>query len=74
MNNNNASFSRQIKSGRSTYFVDVKETKNGDKYLSISENRFDGKERKRATINIFGETIAQVHQGINEAVASLTQA
>ena len=71
MGNNESSFTRQIISGRNRYFIDVKETKNGDKYLSITENRFNGKERKRTVINIFGEAIVQIREGINEAVATI---
>lgn len=73
MSNNNASFSTSIKAGRTTYFVDVKETKNGDNYLSISQNRFDGEKKKKTSICVFGEAINQLQQAINDAVASLSQ-
>ena len=73
MSNNNAVYSTMVRSGRTTYFVDVKEAKNGNKYLSISENRIDGEEKKRTTLRVFGETIDQFRQAINEAAANVTQ-
>ena len=42
----NAIFSTMIRSGRTTYFVDVKEAKNGKKYLSITETRIDDEGKK----------------------------
>jgi hypothetical protein len=73
MTNNNAVYSTMVRAGRTTYFVDVKEAKNGNKYLSISENRIDGEEKKRTTLRVFGETIDQFRQAINEAAANVTQ-
>jgi hypothetical protein len=62
-----------VRAGRTTYFVDVKEAKNGSKYLSISENRVDGEEKKRTTLRVFGESINQFRQAIDEAAANVTQ-
>jgi hypothetical protein len=50
------------------YFIDVKEAKNGKKYLAITENRLDSADRKeRATIRVFAESIEQFRQAISEA-------
>lgn len=65
--NTNAIYSTMVKSGKTTYFVDLKEAKNGNKYLSISENRVDGEERKRSTVRFFGDTIDQLRKAIEEA-------
>ncbi len=65
-----AIYSTMVKSGKTTYFVDLKEAKNGNKYLSISENRVDGEERKRQTVRFFGDTIAQLRKAIEEASAA----
>ena len=73
MTNNNAIYSTMVRSGKTTYFVDVKEAKNGNKYLSISENRLDGEEKKRTTVRVFGETIDQFRQAINEAAQAVAQ-
>lgn len=32
-------FSKAVKAGKRTYFFDVKETKSGDKYLTITESK-----------------------------------
>lgn len=73
MTTNNAIYSTMVRSGKTTYFVDVKEAKNGNKYLSISENRLDGEEKKRTTVRVFGETVAQFRQAIDEATAAIAQ-
>ena len=70
--NNNAIYSTMVRSGKTTYFVDVKEAKNGNKYLMISETRLDGEEKKRTSIRVFGETIDQFRQAIAEAATAAT--
>jgi hypothetical protein len=49
--------SKTIKAGSKTYFFDLKETKEGQPYLTITESRFKGKgqERKRSCIVVFSE-------------------
>jgi hypothetical protein len=69
-----ALFSTMVKAGRTTYFVDVLEAKNGNKYLAISESRIDADEKKqRSTIRVFGETIDQFRQAVTEAVTAVGQ-
>jgi hypothetical protein len=68
-----AIYSTMVRSGKTTYFVDVREAKNGNKYLSISESRISGDEKKRATVRVFGETIDQFKQAINEAASAAGQ-
>ena len=47
--------SRTVKAGAKTYFFDLKETKEGQPYLTITETRFmgEGKDRERASIVVF---------------------
>ena len=67
----NAVYSCMVRSGRTTYFIDLKEAKNGKKYLAISENRLDSDDRKeRATIRVFAESIEQFRQAISEAAVA----
>lgn len=73
MSNNNAIYSTMVRSGRTTYFVDVKEAKNGHKYLSITESRIDGDEKKKTTLRVFGESIEEFRKAIDDAAASVTQ-
>ncbi|MER3524909.1 MAG: hypothetical protein C4326_12885 [Ignavibacteria bacterium] len=67
MQNNNAIYSTMLKSGKTTYFVDLKEAKNGNKYLSISETSIQGDEKKRATVRFFGDTIQELRKAVEEA-------
>ncbi len=73
MADTNALYSTMVKSGKTTYFIDLKEAKNGNKYLSISESKIEGEERKRSTIRVFGETIDQLKKAIEEASAVAAQ-
>lgn len=67
MANTNAIYSTMLKSGKTTYFVDLKEAKNGNKYLSISESSMQGEEKKRSTVRVFGDTIHELRKAVNEA-------
>jgi hypothetical protein len=68
MSPNNPVYSTMVRAGKSTFFVDVREAKNGKKYLSISENRIDGEERKRSSVRVFSEAVDQFRQAVDEAV------
>lgn len=71
MATSNALYSTMVRSGKTTYFVDVKEAKNGNKYLSISETKLDGDSKKRVTVRVFGETIEQFKQAVDEAASAV---
>jgi hypothetical protein len=73
MTNNNSIYSTMVRSGKTTYFVDVKEAKNGSKYLAISETKLEGEEKKRITVRVFGETVDQFRQAIDEAATAVAQ-
>jgi len=74
MANNNALYSTMVRSGRTTYFVDVKEAKNGSKYIAISENRIDNEDkRQRTTVRVFGDSVSQFRQAIDEAASAVAQ-
>ena len=68
MPNTNSLYSTMVRAGRTTYFVDVKEAKNGNKYISISENRINGEEKKRTTVRVFGESIPEFRGPRNDPV------
>ncbi|HWP82322.1 MAG TPA: DUF3276 family protein [Bacteroidota bacterium] len=66
-------FSTMIRAGRTNYFVDVKEAKNGNKYLSIAESRLNGENKKeRVTLRVFGSSIEEFRKAINEAADTLS--
>ena len=71
MGDQNASFSKTVKAGRTTFFVDIKEAKNGNQFLSITESQVNGEEKKKTSIRIFGETIEEFRKAIDEAAASV---
>jgi hypothetical protein len=72
--NTNALYSAMVRAGRTTYFVDVREAKNGSKYLSISESKIDVDDKKRrTTVRVYGETVVQFKQAIEEAAAVIVQ-
>jgi hypothetical protein len=65
--------SRIVKAGAKTYFLDVKETKEGKPFLVITESRFkgEGKERERSSIAIFPEYANEFLQALQEAIEVL---
>ncbi len=69
-----AIFSKSLKAGDRTYFVDVKEAKNKTKYLSISESRpsKDGEKKYvRSSIMVFEGHLEDFRGAIDEAYKSL---
>ncbi|MCX6132978.1 MAG: DUF3276 family protein [Ignavibacteriales bacterium] len=68
-----ALYSTMIRLGRTTYFVDLKEAKNGNKYLSITESKINGDQKQKMTIRVFGESIEEFRKAVNDAVAAITQ-
>jgi hypothetical protein len=73
MGNSNAVYSTMVRAGRTTFFVDVKEAKNGNKYLAITESRLDGETKKKTTIRVFGDSVEEFRKAIDDAAASVTQ-
>jgi len=74
MTGNNALYSTQVRAGRTTFFVDVKEARNGNKFLAISENKLSPEnEYQRTTVRIFGNAMLDFSEGINSAVAAASQ-
>jgi hypothetical protein len=50
-----------LKAGATTFFFDVRETKQGSPYLSITESRGKGENQgfKRTTINVFPDQVEE---------------
>ncbi len=71
---NNAIFSTLVRAGRSSYFIDVREAKNGSKFLCISESRIDAEDkRQKSVIRVFGDSIQPFAQAVSEASASIKE-
>ena len=74
MTGNNALYSTQVRAGRTTFFVDLKEARNGNKFLAISENKLSPEnEYQRTTVRIFGSAILDFSEAISSAVAVASQ-
>ncbi len=64
-------FTEKIKAGSRTYFIDVKETKNKDKYIVISETKKEGENFTHHRIMIYEEDILKFVQGLSKALSFL---
>ncbi|HTP79441.1 MAG TPA: DUF3276 family protein [Bacteroidota bacterium] len=64
-------FNKMVKSGKTTYFLDVKEAKNNNKYLAITTSqpsKEDPKKFTRRSINIFDSTASEFVGAVQEAM------
>ncbi len=69
-----AVFSKTVKSGRTTYFVDTKEAKNNSKYVVVTSSqpsKEDPKKFTRRRINIFSSAADDFLGAVQEAVTHL---
>ena len=64
--NNNIKFTRRIRAGRRTYYLDVKVNSKGENYLVISENRKTEEGVKRQLIMVFPEDIDKFYDALRE--------
>lgn len=66
-----ALFSKSLKSGDRTYFIDVKEAKNKSKYLTIAESKpsKDGEKKfTRSSVMIFDNQMEKFRSALDEAL------
>lgn len=66
-----ALYSTMVRAGRTTYFVDLKEAKNGNKYLVISEHHINGEEKSRVSVKVFGDTIPEFVKAVQDAAGAV---
>ena len=64
----NEIFSEKVVTSRRTYYFDVKETKEGAKYLVIGELTQVGSELERHRVMVFEESINSFMDGLDKAV------
>ncbi|MGB2869900.1 MAG: DUF3276 family protein [Bacteroidota bacterium] len=67
-------FSRTVKSGKITYFVDVKEAKNNSKYLTITSSqpsKEDPAKFTRRSIAVFDRTAGEFLGAVQEAAGHM---
>ena len=64
-------FSKTVKAGKTTYFVDVKEAKNKSKYITIAESKPAKEGEKtftRSSVMVFEDHATKLHEAFNEAM------
>jgi hypothetical protein len=66
-------FSKMLKTRSQTYFIDVKETSKGGKYLTICQSRKVDGEWQRNRVMIFDNDIPNFFQALKEAAPSLKE-
>lgn len=67
-------FSKMVKAGKITYFIDVKEAKNQSKYLQITSSQPTGPGSKKFTkrsIIVFKDSAAELQDALQEAILQL---
>ncbi|MHB8626378.1 MAG: DUF3276 family protein [Aggregatilineales bacterium] len=65
--------SKQIRAGSRTYFIDIEKTKEGKRYLRITESRFkgEGSDRERNSIVVFPEEAKEFVRVVSEMGAKI---
>jgi hypothetical protein len=67
-------FTRKMKSGKITYFVDVKEAKNASRYVSITESqpsKDDPKKYAKRSITVFNNAATDFVGAVEEAIGHM---
>ncbi len=67
-------FSKTIKAGDRTYFIDVKEAKNKSKYLTIAESKpaKEGEKKfTRSSVMVFDNQLEKFRDALEEAVKTM---
>ncbi|MBI2259309.1 MAG: DUF3276 family protein [Flavobacteriia bacterium] len=70
-------FTKVVKAGKRTYFFDIKSTKGGDLFMTITESKKifqDGKEQyKKHKIFLYKEDFDKFKEGMDETVSKLEE-
>jgi len=67
-------YSKTVKAGDRTYFIDVKEAKNKSKYLTIAESKPSkegDKKFTRSSVMIFDNQLVKFKEALDEAVKAV---
>lgn len=74
-NDNDKLFSKRVKAGRRTYFFDVRETKNSDYYVTITESkkRFDDQSYVKQKIFLYKEDFNKFSDALSETINFVKQ-
>ncbi len=69
-------FSKTIKAGKTTYFVDVREAKNKSRYITITESKKSTTDPSKFTnkrIIVFDNSAEKVKNALDEAIQLINQ-
>ena len=67
----NELFSMQVEAGSRTYYLDLKQTADGLRYLVIGEGRVFGSGQEISRVMVMEENLADFHAGIGKALEYL---
>lgn len=69
-NNRDEVFSRRVRAGKRTYYIDVRATRSGnDYYLTITESKRSGEsEREKFKIFLYKEDFEKFREALNESL------
>ncbi len=71
-----ALFTKMVKAGKTVYFIDVKETKNGGKYINItasSPSKTDPKKYAKQSVPLFSSAADEFVEALKEAVEHIKE-
>jgi|GEM_PF-6699774 len=73
--NDNRLFSKRVPAGKRTYFFDVKETRNNDIFITVSESRrrYDGKGFSKSVIHLYKEDFLKFADGLIDTIDYVRQ-
>lgn len=57
-----------VRAGSTTYFIDIKQTREGQPFMVITESRFrgEGKEHERRAIMVFKDKVQDFSKAVSE--------
>ena len=64
-------FTEKVSAGSRTYFFDAKESKDGTRYLVISESRQKGSSHEHNRVMVFEENLEDFAQGFDKVLQFL---
>jgi hypothetical protein len=67
----NELFSQQVEAGNRTYFLDLKQTREGLRYLVIGEARVFGSGQEISRVMVMEENLADFHDAVGKALEYL---
>lgn len=64
---------RAVRAGANTYFFDLKNTKDGKRFLVITQSRYkgEGQEHERSSIVVFPETPKDFLKAVNDSITKI---